>query len=290
MPIHSMTGYGEQRVQNADWELTARLKTLNHRYLDVRVSGLESYSSLELQVRDLVQQAFARGRADLDVELRRARRVPTLQFDAELAAAYMHELRALRESLGLSEGPSLEYVLGMEGVTQREVVEEEGLWPLLQEALQGVIRQVRVMRTEEGARLEGEFRGFVARWKALTAEVAERAPRVTETTRQRLRERIESLNGGVALDEARLEEEVIYYAERSDISEELARLKSHFEAVQSALDGEEPAGKVLDFLAQEVGREVNTIGAKAKDAGVSHDVVEMKSLLEKFREQVRNIE
>jgi len=288
--IHSMTGYGEQRAQNADWELTVRLKTLNHRYLDVRVSGLETYSTLELQVRELLQQAFSRGRADLDVELRRARQRPTLQFDAELAGQYMDELRALCESLGLSEGPSLEYVLGMEGVTQRELVEEEGLWPLLQEALGGVVRQVKTMRAEEGARLEGEFRGFVARWQILTAGVAERAPLVTETARQRLRERVEALNGGVALDEARLEEEVIYYAERSDISEELARLKSHFEAVERALDGEEPAGKVLDFLAQEIGREVNTIGAKAKDAGVSHDVVEMKSLLEKFREQVRNIE
>lgn len=290
MSVRSMTGYGEQSVLTDHWEICVRVKTLNHRHLDPRVSGLDRYPSLNLKVRDLLQKSFDRGRIDLDVELKRTRQTPTLRFDPELAKQYRAELKNFSEMLGLNQEPTLEFLLSMEGVTERVMVEEDTLWSSIEPVLLDAIKQVQQMRTMEGKRLEQEFYQFVDELKSITGIISERMPELKELFRQRLLERIEALNGNVTIDEGRIEEEVVLFVERADISEELARLHSHFEATQSALESDKPAGKTLDFIAQEMGREINTIGAKAKDASISHNVIDMKSVLEKFREQVRNIE
>ncbi len=290
MPVRSMTGYGEQSVLTDHWEISVRIKTLNHRHLDPRVSGLDRYPSLNLKVRDILQKSFDRGRIDLDVELKRTRQTPTLKFDPELAKQYRAELKNFSEMLDLKQEPTLEFLLSMEGVTERVMVEEDTLWTTIEPALLQSIEQVQQMRTMEGDRLEQEFHQFVGELKTITGTIGERMPELKEGFRQRLLERIEALNGNVTIDEGRIEEEVVLFVERSDISEEIARLHSHFEATNTALKSDKPAGKTLDFLAQEMGREINTIGAKSKDASVSHNVIDMKSVLEKFREQVRNIE
>lgn len=290
MSIQSMTGYGEQTILTDNWEVCVRLKTLNHRHLDPRISGLDRHPHLQLKVRDALQHAFARGRVDLEVELKRAKRVPTLRFDAQLARRYLEELNQVGVALGLEQPPSLEFLMGMDGVTERDVVAEDTLWESLQTGLERAVVQAQTMRVDEGKRLEAQLVLFVQQLKQTSEQVAERMPLLKDAIRQRLIERINALNDNVHIDEGRLEEEVILYVERSDISEELARLHSHFEAVEQALKADKPAGKTLDFLAQEMGREINTIGAKAKDIAISHHVVEMKTVLERFREQVRNIE
>lgn len=288
--IQSMTGYGENTVISESWEICVRLKTLNHRHLDSRISGLDRHPLLQLKTREFLQQAFARGRVDLDVELRRTKQTATLRFDVELAAHYLEDITKVSQALGLNQVTSLEFLLEMEGVMEREFVEEDTLWAGLQTGLQEAVSQARAMRVAEGQRLEQELLGFVAELRRLTQEITSRMPELKETIRGRLLERIASLYDEVNIDEGRLEEEVILYVERGDVSEELARLDSHFEGVDRALTAGKPAGKVLEFLAQELGREINTVGAKSKDALISHHVIEMKSILEKFREQVRNIE
>lgn len=290
MPIKSMTGYGEQNVLTAEWEVCIRLKTLNHRHLDARVTGLDRFPVLQLKVRDLLQKSFARGRVDLDVEVRRAHQAPTLTFDATLARHYMEELSQFSKELGLKQQPTLELLLNMEGVTERAPVEEETLWSALEGGLEQAMQHLQQMRVREGQHLEQELCSFIERLEALTQVVAERMPKFKDAFRQRLQERVASVRTDLQLNEQRFEEEVILYVERCDISEEVARLHSHFAAVRGALAGDQPAGKVLDFLAQEMGREINTLGSKAKDVVISHHVIEMKSVLEKFREQGRNIE
>jgi len=288
--IQSMTGYGEQTILTDNWEVCVRLKTLNHRHLDARINGLDRHPHLQLKVRDVLQRAFARGRVDLEVEMKRAKRVPTLRFDAELAQRYLEALNQIGHTLGLEQPPSLEFLMGMEGVTERDVVTEDTLWDSLQQGLERAVAEAQSMRVDEGKRLETQLVLFVEQLQHTAQQVAERMPSLKDDIRQRLIERIAALNDNIHIDQGRLEEEVILYAERSDISEELARLQSHFEAVEQALSADKPAGKTLDFLAQEMGREINTIGAKAKDIEISHGVVEMKTVLERFREQVRNIE
>lgn len=288
--IQSMTGYGEQNVHTADWEVCIRLKTLNHRNLDARVTGLDRFPVLQLKVRDLLQKSFARGRVDLDIEVRRAHQVPTLTFDAHLARHYMEALVKFAQDLGLKQKPTLELLLNMEGVTERAPVEEETLWAALEGGLREAIVQLQQMRKQEGAHLEQELLSFIDRLQVLAQSVSDRMPQFKDAFRQRLQERVSSVRSELQLNEQRFEEEVILYVERCDVSEELARLRSHFSAVRAALAGDQPAGKVLDFLAQEMGREINTLGAKAKDVVISHNVIEMKSVLEQFREQGRNIE
>lgn len=290
MSIRSMTGYGEHQVQDADWVLGVRLKTLNHRYLDVRVSGLDAYPALELRARERLTEAFCRGRVDLEVSLRPADQTTPLRFDLERARRYLEALRHLVQALGLPATPSLELLLKMEGVVRCEEADPEELAPLLAEALERAIAQVNALRAQEGTRLEAELKGFLSALRRLASEIAARAPQLKEHARARLEERLAALTQDLTFDEARLEEEVLLLVERGDITEELARLDSHCQAAERALAAPEPAGKVLDFLAQEIGREINTIAAKAKDAQISQDVVAMKAILEKFREQVRNIE
>ena len=290
MPIHSMTGYGEQSVQTDHWEITVRLKTLNHRHLDTRISGLDRQPLLHLKVRNVIQKAFERGRVDLEVELKRARQAPALQFDAALAGKYLNQLNQIAQQLELPQAPSLEFLLGMDGVTEKVTIEEDTLWAPLAQGLELAIAQARQMRAVEGEHLGAELAQYAEALQALKDDVQARMPELKALFRQRLVERIAAWQLEVKLDDARLEEEVVLQVERCDISEELSRLDSHLAAVRAALGGGEPAGKKLDFIAQEMGREVNTIGAKVKDAEVSHLVIEMKSVLEKFREQGRNVE
>jgi uncharacterized protein (TIGR00255 family) len=285
-----MTGYGEQSTLSQHWEVCVRVKTLNLRHLETRISGLDRYPLLHLKVRDIVNKSFARGRIDLEVELRRARQAPTVQFDTELASQYLKELERMANDLGLPHGPSLEFLLGMEGVTERVMVEEESLWDSVESVLNQAIEQVHTMRADEGSRLVEELRQFIQQLCSMKDEIVKRVPELKALYYERLKERILQLNDELKLNADRLEEEVVMYIERGDISEEIARLQSHFEAVENAIDSGEPIGKRLDFLAQELGREINTIGSKSKDADISRHVIDMKSVLEQFREQVRNIE
>lgn len=290
MAIHSMTGFGEQSVQTDQWEVCVRLKTLNHRHLDTRISGLERYPHLHLKIRNVLQKAFARGRVDLEVELKRPRQVPALRFDVELAEKYLAELTQIGRQLNLNQPPSLEFLLSMDGVTERVTVEEENVWASLETSLDKAIEQACSMRREEGQHLAVAMVGFITQLNQLKDTIEQRVPELKAIFRQRLLERLDGLKEEMKFEEQRLEEEVILHVERGDISEELARLDSHFSAAQALLNGSGPVGKKLDFIAQEIGREINTIGSKVKDVNVSHTVIEMKSILEKFREQVRNIE
>jgi uncharacterized protein (TIGR00255 family) len=167
--------------------------------------------------------------------------------------------------------------------------QEEELWPLLKRVLQEAIAQALTMRAREGERLRRDLEGYLARLEELVGEVEARAPQVKLHYKERLRKRAEELLE-FELDEARLEEEVVLFAERADITEELARLRSHLAAAREVIAGEEPAGRILDFLAQEMFREANTISAKAREGEILQRAVAMRAEIEKFREQVRNIE
>lgn len=283
-----MTGYGYAQAQHPAGRVTVSVKTLNHKYLDLSVDGLEAYPALELKVHDLVEQHFARGRVEVQIEIER--RMP-LVISTETARAYGTALRQLTQDLQLSESLSLDTLLRLEGVLQRVEEPEPELWERLEPVLREALVQAQASRVREGQLLAEELLRFLALIERELAEIEQSAPAIKKLYHERLRERVRELTENIVeLDEGRLEMEVALWAERSDITEEIARVKMHLRAAREAIAGPEPAGRVLDFLAQELVREANTISAKAKDAQITRCVLEMKALIERFREQVRNVE
>jgi uncharacterized protein (TIGR00255 family) len=288
--ICSMTGYGHAQGQSPTETITVSIKTLNHKYLDVKISGLEAHPALELQVQELLGEEFSRGRVEVQIEIERRGLAP-LAINTEIARAYTEALQKLSRDLQLTESFSLDTLLKLEGVLQRSEEPEAALWERIEPVLKEAIAQAKTSRQREGQLLADELLCIVGLIERELAEIEQSAQAVKRFYKERLRERVRELTENtVELDEGRLEMEVALLAERSDITEEIARLKMHLQAARTAIAGPEPAGRLLDFLAQELAREANTISAKAKDAQITARVLEMKSLIEKFREQARNVE
>lgn len=287
--ITSMTGYGEGQARGAGWLVTVKIKTLNHRYLDLQIQGLEDFS-LELQALELLKRSFRRGRVEVQVTLEReGENIP--RFDAVTARQHYEGLKQLARDLGLGEQISLDHLLRLGGGALKVLsADPKVLWSMLQEALQRAIDAAQRMRLREGEALAAELSQRLQALQNVLAGIEARAPQVKLLYRERLRQNILELQPQIELDPGRLEQEVALWAERSDITEELGRLKIHLAAAQKAIEGPEPAGRTLDFLAQEMYRETNTMAAKARDGEIAQKLIEMKGLIESLREQVRNVE
>jgi uncharacterized protein (TIGR00255 family) len=288
--IRSMTGYGHAQGQSPTETITVSIKTLNHKYLDLKISGLEAHPALELRVQELLGKDFSRGRIEVQVEIERCGLAP-LAINTEIARTYAEALQKLSRDLQLTESFSLDTLLKLEGVLQRSEEPEAALWERIEPVLKEAIAQAQMSRQREGQLLASELLRIIGLVERELDEIEQSAPTVKRLYRERLRERVRELTENtVELDEGRLEMEVALLVERSDITEEMARLKMHLQAARNAIAGPEPAGRLLDFLAQELAREANTISAKAKDAQITSCVLGMKSLIEQFREQARNVE
>lgn len=285
--LQSMTGYGQAQSPT----LTISIKTLNHKYLEPKIYGLEEHPALELKVQELLSASFKRGR--IEVRLRAQRpQPPTVTINREAARAYAEMLHQLIHDLKLSNtGVSLEALLRLEGIFQRTEASEEDLWEQLAPVLQAAIAQAQESRRREGALLAHELNRLLTLMAHELDEIERHAATLKSVYRQRLHERLRELvQNSVALDEGRLELEIALLAERADISEEITRLRMHLQASEEALHSDESVGLRLDFLSQELAREANTIASKAKDGLIAQCVIELKSLIEKFREQARNVE
>ncbi len=286
-----MTGYGHAQYQNPKQAITVSIKTLNHKYLDLKVLGLEAHPALELKAQDLIGQYFSRGRVEVRVDIERRGLAP-LSINRDIALAYVTTLTQLVKDLKLAESSlSVDTLLKLEGVLQRSEEPETELWEQLEPALREAIAQTRLHRQREGRLLAEELTAILSLLEHQLDEIERSAPAVKKSYKERLLERVRELTDhAIEPDEGRLELEVAIFTERADITEEIARLRMHLRAARAALTGPEPAGRLLDFLAQELAREANTISAKAKDAQIATGVIAMKSLIEKFREQARNVE
>lgn len=290
-----MTGYGCGGSTHDGCQVTVEISSVNRRQAEIAVNLPRDLDVLEARIRDEVHRRLTRGRVMIRVSLhagdeRRARQV---QVNRVLAAAYAREFADLAQALGLEGRPTLDLVLRSPGVLDSgDAVEDaEVIWPSIQEALTTALGQLVQMRVQEGARLAGDLRERLALMRRSAGSIRERAPLVAEQYRRQLRERIEAM--GCALtpeDEERLLKEVALFADRSDITEELTRLESHFSQFAGYLESGEPVGRTLDFLAQEMHREVNTVGSKANDAAIALEVVQLKAELERIREQAQNLE
>ncbi len=289
----SMTGFGRGSADGADFQLSVEISSVNRKQLDIGVTLARDLQSLEPAVRKLIQQSAARGRVTAKVVVERvAGNDREVKTDVELFGQYK---RALAELLATDESQvtlDAGEILRLPGVltVEETSVDTEDLTAPLEAATRIAIDAWNGMRATEGEHLGDDLRQRLQLVASEVATIAERSPEVVTHYRKVLHERIANTEVDVPLDDPRLVTEVALFADRCDISEETTRLSSHFEKFTALLDGTDPCGRPLDFLLQEMHREVNTIGSKANDAQIAQSVVTCKTELEKIREQVQNIE
>lgn len=289
--MRSMTGYGRRSLARDGREMTVEVKTVNHRFLDVALRMPRHLGFAEDQVRRQLAESLSRGHADVSVQYRNtrpdARRVVC---DPALAAAYRDAMAALSAATGAENSvPLSQYALLPDVLTVTENEEDQAaVGALLADALALALQDVQVLRAREGEALKSDLAAHLQLLEKLRLQIAERAPGVVEDYRQRLLQRIQEL-GVVAPDESRVVQEVAIFADRAAIDEELSRLDSHIRQAYRLME-ESPCGSKLNFLVQEMNREVNTIGSKALDSQIAKLVVDAKSEIEKLREQIQNVE
>lgn len=293
--MKSMTGYGRGECAEQGFKVTIEVSSVNRKQSEITVNLPRELEVLEAQVRDEVNKVVSRGRLTVRVSIHSAEKTAAgqVRVNVGLAKVYAKEFQKLARELKLKDSVSLDLLLRSPGVlhSANEIDEAEDLWPAVSKALKGALGQLLKMREREGDHLEKDLVARIHSIEKSARKILKHAPEVQKRYREQLRQRIQ--NSGLdlpSIEDERLIKEVVYFADRSDISEELTRLQSHFQQFSDCLKTKEPVGRTLDFLAQEMNREVNTIGSKANDALISREVVTLKAELERFREQVQNVE
>ncbi|KAA0888298.1 YicC/YloC family endoribonuclease [Oryzomonas rubra] len=291
--LKSMTGYGKGETTAEQGTFTVEIRSVNHRYGEVSVRMPRGFMALENEVKRAVSAQLKRGKIDVSVQWEEALAGESLpRIDTALARAYFTTFNHLAGELGLLGQVPLSLVIAQKGVLREgsTTLTEDDYRDQLLSAVQTAVTAMDAMRTREGEALAADLaarRAQVAEWTAL---IRGRTPAVVIEYRQKLKARLEQLLEGTEMDEARLAQEVALMADRCDVTEELVRLASHFTQFDEALRLPEPVGRKLDFLMQEMNREVNTIGSKSSDAEITSLVIRIKAEMEKMREQVQNIE
>ena len=290
--MRSMTGYGSGKAEDGVWQVSAELKTVNHRFLDLGLRLPRDIAFLEQTVRDVLSSGLRRGHADIYITVtRKDASSMEVRADPALARSYAEAAGRIAEAVGTEDGLSLRDLMAMEGVvtlTEREM-DRDAVTALCAKALEEAAAQVTGMREREGEHLREDLRIHLDLAAGLRGRIAERAPGVVTDYRARLETRLQQMSAE-GVDPQRLAQEVALMADRCAIDEELQRLGSHIAQMRHFLDAEGEIGKKMDFLTQEMNREANTIGSKASDAEITKLVVELKSEIEKLREQVQNVE
>lgn len=291
----SMTGFGEAHVATETLALSVEIRTINNRHYKLSLRTSEGYSMLEPQIDALVRSHVRRGTVQVNLRVRRAASEDDYRINPAVLRGYRRQLDELGSVLGPHEPVRLEALLELPGVIEQDTeptAELDRDWPAIESLLTKALQSLSEMRAAEGQALLADLRQNCATIAAELDAIEQRSPLVADSYRDRLVERVNralaELN--VSVQPSELIREVSLYIDRSDISEEIVRLRSHLEQFEAAMELAESSGRKLEFIVQEMGRETNTIGSKANDVQISQHVVEMKTALERIREQVQNVE
>ena len=292
--IKSMTGYGRGESGAAGKRHVAEIKTVNNRYRDLIVRAPKTLQAVEEDVRTLLSERIKRGRVETTLQMIKEGEEPEyeLELNLPLVRSYMRIFRRLSEEFGLDQKTKVDELCRMKDVIliKTEEVDMEQARAAFLEAVRTALDSCDLMRTTEGEAIEQDFLKRIGLIEESIREIEERAPLVGQEHAKRLRQRIEQMLQGVEMDEARLMQEVAVFSDRSDITEELVRARSHLDQFRSIMSQDDAVGRKLEFLLQELHREINTMSAKASDAVISLKTVEIKAELERLREQVQNVE
>lgn len=291
--IKSMTGYGRQEAVVDGKKISVEIKSVNHRFSDYNIKVPRYYAFLEDKVRSEVSAQIARGKVDVFINIESYEQADKdIILNEDLARSYIEALKSLRDKFELADDISVMQVAQYTEIfqSQRREEDQESLWKAVQGILLQALEGFSAMRAREGERIETDLRGRIAVMQRLAQKIDQRSPQTVEEYKNRLYDKIKELLEGQDIEETRVLTEVAVFADKVAVNEEVVRLASHFEEFYGILDSGEPAGRKLDFLIQELNREINTIGSKANDIEIAKMVVELKAELEKLREQVQNIE
>ena len=284
----SMTGFANHTTTLGGWKLSFECKSVNSRFLDITLKLPEALKTTEPQIRQAINNALSRGKVELAIRLEREDSEPEARVNAEKLLELEKALETIRSTLPNVEAPSALDVLQVPGVWVSEKTDAESLVASCLGCVPDLLRALVDHRKSEGARLEAMLKERCVAISKIVATYREELPQLNTAHQAKLRERIAALN--VDHDEKRLEEELAYLANKSDVAEELDRLEAHIEAIYESLQSNEPCGRRLDFLMQELNREANTLGSKTTSLTTTNTAVELKVLIEQMREQVQNLE
>jgi uncharacterized protein (TIGR00255 family) len=289
-----MTGYGRFKLEDdPNYLITVEIRSVNHRYFDLSVRLPKNYSWLEESITKRIRPLIKRGKIDLymNIEERPENHSCRLEIDQRLLADYLRESALLRKRFGIPGKLRMEQLLLIPDLfVKKAEVNEEALEQAMGQAVEGAVQQLLSMRKREGETIAADLEARIYRLKQTIGEIEALAGELPNLYREKLTKAVNELLAEVEIDEHRLTMEVLFYIERSSIAEEITRFKSHLEQFLSTLKASGPIGKKLDFISQELLREINTIAAKSSEYSISHYIVEVKSEIENIREQVQNIE
>jgi uncharacterized protein (TIGR00255 family) len=290
-----MTGFGEAHCQRDGLTVSVEVRTINSRYFKISTRVPEGYASLEAQIESLLRDAIRRGTIQVNVRIDRARPPEEYRIHREVLDSYRQQLNAMAKEWGVEQPVSLDHLLSLPGVVDEDDLAQRNAaddWPLIEQALRQAMEGMNRMRAEEGRAMAADLANNCGEVSKVLEQIAMRAPLVVDGYRARLEERLKKALAEfeVTLEPSDLIREVSLFTDRSDISEEIVRLRSHLGQFAATLESSEGAGRKLEFLTQEMFRETNTIGSKANDIEIAHAVVGIKAAIERIREMIQNIE
>ncbi len=291
--VKSMTGYGRGEAQTNRYSLLIEVKAVNHRFLEVVIRSPRQLNPLDDMIRKTVQNSLGRGRIDIFITLEESsEKKSQLKVDKELALAYYNSLLAVGQACNLAVEPELKLIATFPNVISTEQEEDDlaELSSAVQTALTKAVDALIAMRITEGQGLAEDIIAHNNEIAHIVDQISQYSQTVVDEYKSKLQARISDMLDNVEIDENRLASEVAFFADKSDISEELARLQSHQKQLAATLQEQEPSGRKLEFILQEMNREINTIGSKSANINISKLVIDAKSGLEKIREQIQNVE
>ena len=291
--VKSMTGFGRCEVSEGSKKMTVEMKSVNHRYLDVNMKMPKKLNFFDASIRSLLKTYIQRGKVDLFITYEDTAETNfALKYNQELAGEYLKYLRQMAENFGLENDIRVSTLSRYPEVLSMEEtqMDEEELWNLLEKALKGACRQFVETRMKEGENLKKDLLEKLDEMLVNVDYIAERSPEIIGEYRKKLEDKVKELLADVHIEESRLATEVTIFADKICVDEEIVRLRSHVQHTKETLEAGGAVGRKLDFIAQEMNREANTILSKANDLQVSNHAIELKTEIEKVREQIQNIE
>jgi len=292
--IESMTGFGRGSAQIGPITATVEMRSVNNRYLEISARLPRNLAEYETEIQSIVKSAFSRGRISLQIQVdKQSDELLPIQVDGLAAQAYMRLLESLRAVTGVNDAVRIEHLLNYPDLfTTAEETETsvQQTWQAIQDALTQAIEDLQSMRRQEGRALRADLQNRIETLEGYLEQIELRGPLRVQQAREKLHKRLEEVFVNDRIDNERLEFEIAILADKLDITEECVRLHSHFSLFIDALNTEAAEGRKLNFVTQEINREINTIGSKANDFETSHLTVQMKEELEKIREQIQNVE
>ena len=288
-----MTGYGRAEIQDADKKFTVEIKSVNHRYLDFNFRMPKKLSFFESSIRNLMKKYMQRGKVDVFIFYEDyTKGQVAIQYNKEMAAGYLEYLKEMSSDFGLDNNIRVAELSRYPEVltTEEQPVDEKELWAMLEKALGEAASNFVASRAHEGDALKADMVAKLDSMSALTAQVEERAPEIITEYRAKIEAKVKELLEDGQVDEGRIAAEVVFFADKICTDEETVRLKSHIDNVKKVLEEGVGIGRKLDFIAQEMNREANTILSKANDLATSNVAIDLKTEIEKLREQIQNIE